>query len=90
MFAGNTASFECPIQNQQQADEFEITWLQRGHPINVDSAHFATSHDGTRLNVLDVKHVDEGEYQCMVRNPAGKAQVKFELTVLGKYLELCA
>lgn len=85
VFAGNTASFECPLQNQQ-ADQFEITWLQRGRPISLDSAHFAMSHDRARLNVLDIKHGDEGEYQCIVKNQAGEAQVQFELKVLGRPL----
>lgn len=83
-FEGNTATFECPIQNQRP-DQFEITWMQRGRPLNTDSKHFSISLDKTRLSILDVHKGDEGEYQCVVRNRAGEMSSQFELNVLGVF-----
>lgn len=53
-----------------------------GRSINIDSKNYALSLDRTRLNILNINHVYEGDYQCVVRNQAGEVKSQFELKVL--------
>ncbi|XP_057215857.1 neural cell adhesion molecule 1a isoform X10 [Triplophysa rosa] len=57
-----------------------VTWA-RGNIVLESNDKYSLNEDGSELTIKDVKKVDEGDYQCIARNKAGKRSEEVSLSV---------
>lgn len=68
--------------------EATIEWFKEDKLIK-QSKYFNMQTDGNKhlLNILEAFPEDEGQYKCVVTNPAGKTSTSAHLKIIRKYLE---
>lgn len=64
----------------------EVTWLLNGTPIKADSRLKITdSGEKYKLDIVDVKMADQGEYKAVVKNRIGERVLTANLEVIRKF-----
>ena len=92
VIVNHTLYLRCPAQGIPQPS---IIWLRDGVPL-LDNDDDVGGLSNVRLmssgRQLEIRHVtldDEAVYQCRATNVAGQQSKRFQLQVLGKYLNHC-
>lgn len=64
----------------------EVTWLLNGTAIKADSRLKVTdSGEKYKLDIVDVKMADQGEYKAVVKNRIGERVLTANLEVIRKF-----
>ncbi|XP_036340423.1 roundabout homolog 2-like, partial [Rhagoletis pomonella] len=66
---GNTALLECAAP--RGLPEPTVTWKKGGQKLDLDSTKRIRIVDGGNLAIQDARQSDEGQYQCIAKNPVG-------------------
>ncbi|XP_054744412.1 roundabout homolog 2 [Anastrepha obliqua] len=66
---GDTALLECAAP--RGIPEPTVTWKKGGQKLELDSTKRIRIVDGGNLAIQDARQSDEGQYQCIAKNPVG-------------------
>ncbi|XP_017474613.1 PREDICTED: protein sax-3 isoform X1 [Rhagoletis zephyria] len=66
---GDTALLECAAP--RGIPEPTVTWKKGGQKLDLDSTKRVRIVDGGNLAIQDARQSDEGQYQCIAKNPVG-------------------
>ncbi|XP_067624205.1 roundabout homolog 2 [Eurosta solidaginis] len=66
---GDTALLECSAP--RGIPEPTVTWKKGGQKLDLDSTKRMRIVDGGNLAIQDARQSDEGQYQCIAKNPVG-------------------
>lgn len=88
---GDTALLECAAP--RGIPEPTVLWKRNGQVLDMESSKRIRIVDGGNLAIQDVRQSDEGQYQCLAKNPAGtresaivtlKVHGKSQITVIAQ------
>jgi len=66
---GDTALLECAAP--RGIPEPSVTWKKGGQKLDLEGSKRIRIVDGGNLAIQDARQTDEGQYQCIAKNPVG-------------------
>ncbi|XP_037710635.1 uncharacterized protein LOC119547725 isoform X3 [Drosophila subpulchrella] len=66
---GDTALLECAAP--RGIPEPSVTWKKGGQKLDLEGSKRVRIVDGGNLAIQDARQTDEGQYQCIAKNPVG-------------------
>ncbi|XP_034025027.1 neural cell adhesion molecule 1b [Thalassophryne amazonica] len=77
---GQSAVLTCAVDGYPEP---MVTWTRNEVVLEVGDK-YSFNEDGSEMSVMDVDKLDEGEYTCIAKNKAGKAEQELSLRVFVK------
>lgn len=82
---GDTALLECAAP--RGIPEPTVMWKKAGQKLDLEGSKRIRIVDGGNLAIQDARQSDEGQYQCIAKNPVGvRESTVAMLKVHGEYL----
>jgi len=79
---GGSLVLFCPVTGLPTPD---IQWTREGDPIpSVSEPSLHATDGGHHLQLFNTQLIDAGSYTCTATNPAGTANKRFTVNVIGK------